>query len=157
MEGVFMSPLSITIFNSIFFPHPKFQELPPINYLLSWIFPIVHPNSNVFIFLSHLLPSVLSTYSTPWFAQIQFIPAVTRKLLNHYWFHCHEKYILHIRIQSWPSLCIPSASGHLLMSSLHSTSLFHPLHGMWEVYFPSIHLPRLLCPDRSPSPTLQVH
>lgn len=75
-----------------------------------------------------------------------------RRLQNHYWFHSHEKYILCIRIQSWPSFCVPNSSGDLLMLFLHPSSALYMacercifLPYVCQDFCPLIDLPLRLC------------
>lgn len=89
--------------------------------LLSFIFPI-HPP----IISSILRPALLSwsCISRKPTSASQLIPA-TKKKPNHYWLHSHEKHISQPKIRSLRSFCNPTASGHLLISSLRSlTPLF---------------------------------
>lgn len=112
-----LSPPSLIITHNLPPSHTQFQELLPINRLLSFIFLVIHPSTNS---LSHFLPPVL-------FSDFKITSLLVRldsahssyneKTPNHYWFCCHEKYIWSIRIQTQSSFCIPIASGHILISS----------------------------------------
>lgn len=105
--------------------HPPLCPPPTFNsgnflLLIGFIFPSVHPSTG----LSVLFPLFSSYFQIAAYLLVRLDSAHSsykEKTPNQYWFHTHEKNILRIRIQSRPSFCIPTASGHLLISSLHSS------------------------------------